>query len=52
MPMKLSTPYQEKESRKKGTAILRKSIAALIATIVENPESHKNENMGMSKPNI
>lgn len=34
-----------------GTAISRKSIAALIATIVENPDLHKNENLGISKPN-
>lgn len=34
----------------KGTAISRKSIAAFIATIIENPELHKNENLGISKP--
>lgn len=33
-----------------GTAISRKSIAAFIATIVENPDLHKNENLGISKP--
>lgn len=33
-----------------GSAISRKSIAAFIATIVENPELHKNENLGISKP--
>ena len=32
-----------------GTAISRKSIATLIATIIENPELHKNENLGISK---
>ena len=34
----------------KGTAISRKSIAAFIATIVENPDLWKNENIGISKP--
>ena len=34
-----------------GSAISRKSIAAFIATIVENPELYKNENLGISKPN-
>jgi uncharacterized protein YbjT (DUF2867 family) len=32
-----------------GTAISRKSIAAFIAGIIENPELHKNENLGISK---
>jgi uncharacterized protein YbjT (DUF2867 family) len=35
----------------KGTAVSRKSIAAFIATIVDNPEQWKNENLGISKPN-
>lgn len=34
----------------KGSAISRKSIATFIATLVENPELHKNENLGISKP--
>lgn len=34
----------------KGSSISRKSIAAFIATLVENPELHKNENLGISKP--
>jgi len=34
-----------------GTAISRKSIASFIATIIENPELHKKENLGISKPN-
>jgi uncharacterized protein YbjT (DUF2867 family) len=34
----------------KGTAISRKSIAAFIAAIIENPDLHKNENLGISKP--
>ncbi|WP_447951693.1 NAD(P)H-binding protein [Chryseobacterium koreense] len=33
-----------------GQAISRKSIAAFVATIVQNPELHKNENLGISKP--
>jgi uncharacterized protein YbjT (DUF2867 family) len=33
-----------------GTTISRKSIAAFVATIIENPELHKNENLGISKP--
>jgi uncharacterized protein YbjT (DUF2867 family) len=33
-----------------GTAISRKSIAAFIATVIENPDLHKNQNLGISKP--
>lgn len=33
-----------------GTAISRKSIAAFVSMLVENPELHKNENLGISKP--
>jgi len=33
-----------------GQAISRKSIAAFISTIVENPDLHVNENLGISKP--
>ena len=33
-----------------GTAISRKSIAAFVATLVENPQLHRNENLGISKP--
>jgi len=33
-----------------GAAISRKSIAAFVATLVENPDLHKNENLGVSKP--
>lgn len=32
-----------------GTAISRKSIAAFVATIIENPDLHQNENLGISK---
>lgn len=34
----------------KGSAISRKSIAAFIATIIENQDLHKNKNLGISKP--
>lgn len=34
-----------------GSAISRKSIAAFVTTIIENPEQYKNENLGISKPN-
>jgi uncharacterized protein YbjT (DUF2867 family) len=33
-----------------GTSVSRKSIAAFISTLIENPELHKNENLGISKP--
>ncbi|MBL7738743.1 MAG: NAD(P)H-binding protein [Chitinophagaceae bacterium] len=33
-----------------GKAVSRRSIAAFIASIIENPELHKNENLGISKP--
>ncbi|MGE5428832.1 MAG: NAD(P)H-binding protein [Methylococcaceae bacterium] len=40
----------KKGEPEKGTAISRKSIAAFIATIVENPELRKGENLGIAKP--
>jgi uncharacterized protein YbjT (DUF2867 family) len=40
----------KKGEPEKGTAISRKSIAAFISTLVENPGLHKNENLGISKP--
>ncbi len=33
-----------------GSAISRESIAAFIRSIFENPDLHKNENLGISKP--
>jgi len=33
-----------------GSAISRKSIAAFVATLVQKPELHLNENLGISKP--
>ena len=40
----------QKGTPEKGSAISRKSIAAFVATLVQNPELHKNENLGISKP--
>ena len=40
----------EKGQPETGSAISRKSIAAFIATIVEKPDLHKNQNLGISKP--
>jgi uncharacterized protein YbjT (DUF2867 family) len=40
----------QKGEPEKGSAISRKSIAAFVATLVQNPELHKNENLGISKP--
>jgi len=39
-----------KGTPEKGSAISRKSIAAFVATIVQDPELHINENLGISKP--
>jgi uncharacterized protein YbjT (DUF2867 family) len=33
-----------------GSAISRKSIAAFIGTLIQNPQLHINENVGISKP--
>ncbi|MCF2518842.1 NAD(P)H-binding protein [Dyadobacter sp. CY351] len=40
----------QKGEPESGTAISRKSIAAFVAKIVENPDLHQNENLGISKP--
>jgi uncharacterized protein YbjT (DUF2867 family) len=40
----------KKGQRETGTAISRKSIAAFVATLIENPKSHIRENLGISKP--
>lgn len=40
----------QKGEPEKGSAISRKSIAAFVALLVQNPELHKNENLGISKP--
>jgi uncharacterized protein YbjT (DUF2867 family) len=34
----------------KGSAISRKSSASFVATIIENPDLHRNANLGLSKP--
>jgi uncharacterized protein YbjT (DUF2867 family) len=39
-----------KGEAEKGTAISRKSIATFIATIVQDPQQWKGENLGISKP--
>ncbi len=39
-----------KDEPEKGTAVSRKSIAAFIAKIIEDPKQWKNENLGISKP--
>ena len=41
----------QKGEAETGSAISRKSIAAFISTLIENPGLHKNENLGISKPN-
>lgn len=41
----------QKGTPETGSAISRKSIALFISTIIENPNLHKNENLGISKPN-
>lgn len=33
-----------------GTAISRKSIASFISTIIKDPDLHKKQNLGISKP--
>ncbi|MCF2502055.1 NAD(P)H-binding protein [Dyadobacter sp. CY107] len=40
----------QKGEPESGNAISRKSIAAFVAKIVENPDLHQNENLGISKP--
>ena len=40
----------KKGQRETGTAISRKSIAAFVATLIENPKSHIREDLGISKP--
>ncbi len=40
----------QKGTPETGNAVSRKSIAAFISTIIEDPALHKNENLGISKP--
>ncbi|MCC7641967.1 MULTISPECIES: NAD(P)H-binding protein [unclassified Janthinobacterium] len=35
----------------KGTVVSRKSVADLIASIIEAPELHRHANLGVHKPN-
>jgi uncharacterized protein YbjT (DUF2867 family) len=46
----VSYSITHKGEPEQGSAISRKSIAAFIARIIETPELHKNENLGISKP--
>ena len=39
-----------KSEPEKGSAVSRKSIAAFIASLIEDPNLYKNENVGISKP--
>jgi len=39
-----------KGEAERGQAISRKSIAAFVSTLIENPDLHINENLGISKP--
>ncbi|QES88413.1 NAD(P)H-binding protein [Rhizosphaericola mali] len=40
----------QKGTPETGSAISRKSIAAFVASLVQNPNEHINENLGISKP--
>ncbi|MDH6253809.1 uncharacterized protein YbjT (DUF2867 family) [Chryseobacterium sp. H1D6B] len=40
----------QKNESETGSAISRKSIAAFVAELIKNPELHKNENLGISRP--
>jgi uncharacterized protein YbjT (DUF2867 family) len=46
----VSYSITHKGEPEQGSAISRKSIASFISTIVENPELHKKQNLGISKP--
>jgi len=46
----VSYALTQKGQPESGSAISRKSIAAFIGTVIKNPELHKNENLGISKP--
>jgi uncharacterized protein YbjT (DUF2867 family) len=47
----VSYSLTKKGQPESGQAISRKSIAAFVASIVQNPDLHKNENLGISKLN-
>jgi uncharacterized protein YbjT (DUF2867 family) len=40
----------QKGEPESGSAVSRKSIASFVAEIVDNPNLHKNTNLGISKP--
>ena len=46
----ISYALTRKGTPETGSAISRKSIAAFVATLIENPDLHKKENLGISKP--
>lgn len=46
----VSYSITHKGEPEQGSAISRKSIASFISTIVEDPELHKRQNLGISKP--
>jgi hypothetical protein len=50
MSTKLITPLTKKGEHESGTAVSRKSIAAFVSTIIENPELYQMENLGIGKP--
>jgi hypothetical protein len=35
----------------KGSVISQKSLATMIADIIESPEKYRRENLGVNKPN-
>jgi uncharacterized protein YbjT (DUF2867 family) len=41
----------QKGEQEKGSVISQKSLATLIAKIIEHPEMHIRENLGINKPN-
>jgi len=40
-----------KSEPERGAVISQKSLAALIADIIESPEKYVHENLGVNKPN-
>ena len=47
---KISYALTRKGEPETGTAVSRKSIAAFVASLVEHPYTHVQENLGISKP--
>src|SRR4051812_24111262 len=46
----ISYEITRKGEPEKGTAISRRSIAAFVAEIIDNPDKHSRENLGIAKP--